>query len=428
MQAVEPLSAVVALAATPEPIAAQLRPAVAQYYQLLEDELRPLEAEYRAAASRQPGEAPATVWTLAEILADPTVWKQRRAVVHGIAWEERATHLAAREKIGKTTLLASAVANVSSGSPFLGQPTQRGTALVLALDEHIGDTARRIVRFGADPERVLLTDRLPGEDPLESLAAMVSQYRPTFLGIDSLANLAALAGIDDASSSAKMTPFMMRLVSIAHAGGPAMVLIGHGRKSDGTYRDSTAIGATVDAIIEMREGADACERELRIRARWPAENVTVRLCGNLLDPDAPLWYDRDGESLGLDVRVYLFVQVHPRCSGRDVKRNVRGRGTEIDRALEQLAGRGAIENVGTDSRPAFVTVPGSVLGIALEPPVEGPNDSDISPYGTRAEAGGNQSRNHSTAPASLPRTQPYQGSEAVPHSEAMSVRPLEDWL
>ncbi|MFN2421473.1 MAG: AAA family ATPase, partial [Gemmatimonadota bacterium] len=284
---------ILALAASKENVAAHLREPVAlrrsltpeQVAQLLDpqilQETETLETQYRSAASRQPGEAPIPIKTLAEILADPLALEPPRAVVPGIAWSERTTFLAAREKTGKSTFVMAIAAAVSSGSPFLSRPTEAGTALVVTLDEHLGDTARRIVRFGADPERVLLTDRLAGQDPLENLTAIVRQYRPKLLVIDSLANLAALAGIDDASSSAKMTPLMTRLVSIARDAGPAMILIGHGRKSDGGYRDSSAIGASVDAIIEMHEGADASERELRAKARWPVENLTIRLCGNL---------------------------------------------------------------------------------------------------------------------------------------------------
>ena len=48
-----------------------------------------------------------------------------------------------------------------------------------------------------------------------------------------------------------MQPIVQSLTHYAHESGVALILVHHGRKADGKYRDSSAIGAAVDVILEM---------------------------------------------------------------------------------------------------------------------------------------------------------------------------------
>ncbi|MGH7563735.1 MAG: DnaB-like helicase N-terminal domain-containing protein [Gemmatimonadota bacterium] len=291
--------------------------------------------------------------TLAELLMNPSLTEPPKPVVPKLAYEGRVSMLAAREKDGKSTLAGAAAAAVSSGSSFLGETVTAGLVLNVSLDEHLGDTVRRLPRFGANADRIRIVDRLDGR-PVETLAALVIEYRPALVLIDSLEKFSALFGVKDPSDSAQWVPLMAGIARIARDSGAAILLLHHAKKADSTYRDSTAIGSGVDAILEMSGVIDdPTARAVRCRARWSMSPFTVRLTGDLDDSGSRLAYELATGDLALGVRVFLFIEAHPGCSARQLYEGVSGRGEEIRRERDALLSRGAIENRGDGGKDAY---------------------------------------------------------------------------
>lgn len=277
------------------------------------------------------------VRSLLDILADPTALEPPEPVVPRLAWAGRVTLLAAREKAGKSTLATAAAASVSHGASFLGEPCPRGKVLWIALEEHTADLATRFVHFQADAEQVFVLDRL--NDPLADVAAAVEQVRPRLVVLDTLPALAALVGESpEPGSSTDWTPIMSALTRPARDFDAAMLILHHARKSDGQYRDSTAIGANVDMILEMTEGDDGV-RKIKARGRWDVGDYAVRLAG--------AQFELVSGELSIDAQILLYVERNPECSTRDVRANVKGkRANEIDAAIRRLLEAGALVNVG----------------------------------------------------------------------------------
>jgi RecA-family ATPase len=80
--------------------------------------------------TRAPHELPdddapeSTAHTLRDWLGDPEILKPPRVIVPHLAVEGRVTLLSGREKIGKSTLAAGAVAAASLGASWLGGPLE----------------------------------------------------------------------------------------------------------------------------------------------------------------------------------------------------------------------------------------------------------------------------------------------------------------
>jgi hypothetical protein len=84
--------------------------------------------------------------------------------------------------------------------------------------------------------------------------------------------------IEEPGNASAWTPLMARLVRIARRRDAAVLLLHHALKSDGAYRDSTAIGAAVDVILELRpDEQNAMARRLRTRGRFQVPDTTVCL-------------------------------------------------------------------------------------------------------------------------------------------------------
>jgi len=218
--------------------------------------------------------------------------------------------------------------------------------LLLDLEEHPGDLANRLVDFGADPSRVFVLDRV-GMDPVADLTRAVEAVQPSLVVVDTLPAFTAPLMLDS-GNAAGWTPVMAGLSRIARESGAAILLLHHGNKSDGSYRDSTAIGAGVDVVLEMREGDEIGERKIRARGRLPMTDFTVRL----VEGSRPRFELVTGE-LSLDHRVYRFMETRPGEGIRGVRDGVRGRSRAIDAAVGRLISAGAVVDKGNDQRHAY---------------------------------------------------------------------------
>jgi hypothetical protein len=197
-------------------------------------------------------------------------------VVPFLAWAGRSTLFASAEKMGKSTLIGAVAAAVSTGGRFLDEPCERGTVLLVGLEEFIGDAARRFRQFGAEPARIYIADRLPADTAARpaALRALIDELHPTLVVVDSLIAYSNGA-VSDAGSSAQMGPLVQSFTDLAHATGAALVLIHHARKADGNTR-LEAIGGAVDVIAEMfapEEATAPRKRVLRARGRVPTRDV-----------------------------------------------------------------------------------------------------------------------------------------------------------
>lgn len=209
--------------------------------------------------------------------------------------------------------------------------------LYVSLEEHMGDLGRRLLTMNANGDPVIVAYDF--ENALEEIAGLAEGHLPTLVVIDSLAELADLLGVKDqgqASSWAKL----MRVVKTIARTTDAAVLILHHMNRGGTYRDSTHIGAAVDAVLEMApDGTDPMKRSVKARGRMPVE------------PFSFTWSEGSppqlaSDTLPMHVRLLSFVRANPGCSQRRVLNGVVGRDEDIREAIRALLEDGWLDNKG----------------------------------------------------------------------------------
>lgn len=282
-------------------------------------------------------------WRLDELWDNESIMRPPPAIAPRFAWAGRSTLVAAREKIGKSTLMGYIAAQVSTGGPFLGQPCAQGDVLVVTLEEYPGDTARRLRHFDADPKRVHLLLGFTG-DPKErpqELERHIEAVDPILVIVDTLAAYSnGLA--DDDNSAVQMTAVLQPLAKLAHTHHVALILVHHARKTDGRSRGSTAITAGTDVVVEigtLDEDADPNVRRVRSVGRVPVEGqYDIRYDGHtylLEQGDAPL-----------DMRVVEFIRHHPGTSIKNLRDMVKGRYEDISATISKLIASGMILNDG----------------------------------------------------------------------------------
>jgi len=263
---------------------------------------------------------------LRDLIDRPELTAPPQAIVPGFLYVDRLTLLAAREKAGKSTLMGWLAS--------LGSHHDR--ILWLGLEEPLGDAVRRFKTFGANPDRIMLLDRLTTGHA--GAFEIVRSFDPAVIFLDSLAKWGE-GVITDWNASAQVTPLMTKLSEMCHHEHRAMMTSHHAKKSDGTYRDSTAIGANADLILEMHIGdADPNVRRFNARGRMTVDDFALRFNGTD--------YDSVGGSISIRDRVLAFVEANPDSSKRKIRDGVHGDNTLIDRSLGQLETDGLISNKG----------------------------------------------------------------------------------
>ena len=278
--------------------------------------------------------------TLEELMNDPELLKTPKSLIAHLAWPGRVTMLAAREKAGKSTLAGAAAAALSAGTPFLGEATPAGNVLIVALEEHPQELVQRLIRFGADPKRVAFVQR-GAENLLTRIHDASKDFQPDLIIVDTLVEFANDISKEplEPNDSQGWARVMGELTVLARD-FCAVLLLHHSNKIDGRYRDSTAIGAAVDVIIEMfGEGAEP--RTLKARGRFPLGETRIKL-----EKDEFKLLETPAE---IETRVFKFIATHPRCSLRDLREGVGGNASEVGRIKDRLLKGGKIINVGTSS-------------------------------------------------------------------------------
>jgi hypothetical protein len=290
---------------------------------------------------------------LSEIYADPDALAAPFATAPRLAWRGRLTLLAASPKGGKSTLAGAAVAAVSRGADFLGASTVAGNVLVISLEESTADFARRMARFGANPNRVAVIDRTASQDLLKNIWETAEIVKPDLIVWDTLGAFAShISGKPlEPGDGQGWTRVMMEILDLARSYG-ATLLLHHARRSDGKYRDSSAIGANVDVILEMFGENDA-PRVIKGIGRFEISETRIKLEGDefvLMETEAEV-----------QEKVRAFIGTHPRCTWRDIRKGVSGRDVELQKARDALVKKGAIVNTGTPTEHRYMlggAVPG----------------------------------------------------------------------
>lgn len=308
--------------------------------------MQPEPKHPRAAAP--PESPPILLRSLAELLTDPHMLEPPEPVVPRFAWRGQVSLIVGREKQGgKSTACTAGAAAVTKGGVFLGERCTPGSVLWVSSDqESAAVIAQRAVRFGADPDafRVLWP-----RNPFADLVAALDGFDPllALVVIDTLSSFARTL-VDDPFSSAQWPSVIVPLIRVARDMNVAVQIIHHAKKAEGGgYRDSSAIGALVDMLLELQPDAgNPTVRKVRSLGRWATSDFAIELVGNT--------YRLLAGDLSLDARVLAYVQQHPKASLGAVRTEMGGRHQDTDAAIARLLQSKAIVDAkGVNNRHSY---------------------------------------------------------------------------
>lgn len=293
--------------------------------------------------------------SLAELAKDPANLRPPVPVLPRLVYEGRTTLLVGREKLaGKSTFARDAAAAVVNGQRFLGDPVVPGLVLWPVLDEARADVAAKLIAVaGKDPAVVLQDMEL--ERRVEQVTKTVCTFRPKLIVIDTLTSFVEGERITESDPNA-WTRILNQLRRLAESVDAGMLILHHATKRDGGYRGSTAIGASVDQIVEIQDDhPDKCVRTLTVRGRYTSEEFAVRFDEktkrfSLVDSSEEK--AADAAATEAEARMLRWLSENPEATRTKATKQAGCRAEEARKVFDAMASRGRVVSSGRGWRVA----------------------------------------------------------------------------
>lgn len=301
--------------------------------------------------AKQPNANGFTLVSLGELMAKPDVPVE-------YVWEGRLASgavsvVAAKPKVGKSTLARGLALAVARGEDFLGFPTKQGECIYLALEEREEDVRNDFRAMGADgSESIQIHAAAAPAEGIRALCELVKERRPCLVVIDPLFRLAR---IRDEKAYAETYAELGPLIDAARETGTHVMLLHHsgkGQKADpiDSPLGSTAIGGAASPLIVM--GRTENYRTLR----------TVQRIGQDM-PETILQFDPETKRLSVggtreeieiqakrDEILEFLREAGETKTEQEIRDNVKGETKMLARALRELCKAAKLTREGEGKR------------------------------------------------------------------------------
>lgn len=164
--------------------------------------------------------------------------------------------LAAKPKVGKSTLARNLALDTTRGHDFLGRPAiKAGPVIYLALEEKSAEVQKHFKKMGATNEPIFIhVGPAPLEDVVNALAKIINEYEPILTIVDPL--LRAIR-VKDLNDYAQVNNALEPIMALARVADCHIMLVHHLGKRDRTGGDdvlgSTALFGAVDTLALMKK-------------------------------------------------------------------------------------------------------------------------------------------------------------------------------
>lgn len=265
--------------------------------------------------------------------------------------------LAAKPKVGKTTLSRCLALAVARGEQFLGQKAQKRNVLLLALEDRLSEVGRHFRSLGAnDGDGVFILSEAPRNAP--QLRDVIRRSDFGLVIIDTM--VLGIRGLVDLNDYLQVSQAISPYVQLARETNAHIMFIHHLSKRERSGGDqilgSTALFGSVDSvlILDRQKQHRTFSTIMRYGRDWPLARMTMTDEGRIeigVDLD-------DDSSVQSQILEFLTSADHP-MTEKEIEPSIYGRTTEKRRALRDLFAAGRIfrSGSGTKSGPYKYSTP-----------------------------------------------------------------------
>jgi putative DNA primase/helicase len=261
--------------------------------------------------------------------------------------------MAARPKVGKSTLARNLALAVARGSHFLHRHTTQGRVLYVALEERRADVARQFARMGAQSEPIAIHTGSAPERALQALTDAIIEFQPSLVVIDPLIRFFRFK---DANDYNEVYRTLGPIVELSQRTNCHILLLHHTSKlsvaehGSAALMASTAFGGAVHCTFLLNRNYETNQRTVFTEQRTGLDMPPTVIH---LDPDTDVITDVGEVDEVLMLDTMRRVEQYLRLDGewhfeKEIRQAVVGDTTRIGNALRRMYyTEGSVERDGT---------------------------------------------------------------------------------
>jgi len=288
-------------------------------------------------------------------------------VIEGLVVRGALTILNGREGEGKSLLAMALAAGVALGDSQAGMNCHTGKVLIVDTENGEYETHRRVHALGL-PSSVEMFEPADGQrfdlrTDLGDLDRLLAEHKPDLLVLDSLRSLWG----GEENDSGEVAKVLDPLRNLVRKHGAGTILLHHSGKGTGSYRGSSAIGASAELGFTLARDEGDDDRDRRSLTCWKCRPAPQPVKAWLrLSVDREMVFIDAAEApeqepatralvtSSLKPQVLAALTAEPRARAvvaRAVGRDPKDR--SVGRVLTDLTDEGRAERTGTDARPLW---------------------------------------------------------------------------
>lgn len=258
--------------------------------------------------------------------------------------------LAAKPKVGKSTLARNLAVAVAKGEPFLSRETAKGPVIYLALEEKRSALRSQFIAMGAPSEGIYVYTGGVPDDAIGALADAIVQVQPALVVVDPLLSLLRLTDVND---YAQVRNALEPLIQLARSSGAHIMALHHMGKGERAGSDavlgSTALFGGVDTLLAMKRTDDigrSLTSEQRYGTNFPETVVLLDEATGIIRAGG----DMASLRLANAKEAVLSAMGKEALTEAEIRERVGGNQTDTARAIRALAVDTQLERTGTGKK------------------------------------------------------------------------------
>jgi len=284
-----------------------------------------------------------TPMSLSQLLAENP--KGMEWLVDGLLPASGTSLVAAKPKVGKSTLVRVLSVAVSEGAPFLSRRTRSGPVLYLALEENAGAVASHFKELGATDNNLHIYVGPSGTNPFPRLKELAGELRRSLIIVDPLFRFVR---VSDGNAYAEVTTALEPFFELAESHSCHVMLVHHAGKVERAGGDgvlgSTAIIAAVDTALLLTERGG--RRSLRSIQRYGTELAETALTFHASTRDITLGQETATNRQPNLQSAIVHALGDGELSAPQLKGKLRRSGKVVNDALKAMVADGSVSVTG----------------------------------------------------------------------------------
>lgn len=308
-------------------------------------------------ATYKPAKIP-TVYTLKELKA--LSLPEPDPIVQDLMFKKNISLVAAKPKVGKSTLLRYLAKSIVDGEQFLGRNVNPSNVLYLALEEPLYNVKRDFIAMEvANDSSLIISDTLNGDDKVRNIESLLKKFRPGIVFVDTMIHA---TGIKDTNDYSETTRTIARFRDLANRYDTHICLVHHSKKGEFQGNDSvlgsTGLTGAVDLIVTINAGPNG-ERAINSTGRSGIhfENMTL-----VFEPNSKTFRVGSERYENLEGDVLELISANPGIERDAIQKILKKKSATVTSILKSLKDEGRITAVKENSRNTYFIVDVENLG------------------------------------------------------------------